>query len=654
MLDLAVASLDNLFFLVVDKDDQVSVLHSVGLCEQLDFGRRVVGLLNDQTARVPPTLVRTPGQLSSQGACFGPATAHPPTTTSIVQARASTPNLQLCAPDPSLPEVTTFHAFRMPQKWIWPFLARAPMSPPDALDLGLALQRCIPSSLQSRAEALVDWLCLACTATSATNVAAASSVLQKKWTEVPGSTPDIRTWCDRWLQIKWPIHPTPPTVATAASTGTPAPPGSLTTLTAADLATIMADFGTRLGTQQHALQQQEKQKLPPHLLTALCSACGWSGDSPDEAGLSDFWKAFTPLRSKNLHELRSFVQNFFSSCRVPTFEVEVAISTSILQALKNCTFDGSLDFADRCMGLSPFSIVSPRLITNWADTQRSMVALESTLQPTSRDHQSMAALNPAAQVPLNDRDLLLMLETLLTFFQKVFGPLCPLLTPLAALRQALRDHHSHLQLSPHKAVCLVWRIHLGCRMFFKRQDLHCAVLQQLANTVASLGDIPSDQVPVALVGPFQLHQVTPQLALPPAPSFGPPPPAAAPTPAPAGPKIPATNHSAHGQQFAQIFAQAKAKDSLARLTSLFTVVPAPPFPDFQAVLGPEFCALFNPKAPCGRFHLLGSCPEGASCTRGHHLPVPPPDPVLRPALDRFQKVVTHFTTHCRPNKKQKK
>ena len=413
-------------------------------------------------------------------------------------------------------------------------------------------------------------------------------------------------------------------------------------ITAEDLLRAVAS----LGTQQHALQQQEVQKLPAHLLSLVALACG--ADDPASAALdhlSEFWQGFIPLRPKRAADLRTFVEQFLSTHHVPNHNVDIAVSTRMLTALKDCAFGGSLDFADRFAGLSPFSIVAPKLVSNWAASRQSMAAMEAVSQPTSADHLALASQTPQTKLPMSDSELMFMVETLSSFLQKVFGPACPLIVPLLGLLRALRSHCSHFQLSPRQVACTVWRLHLAMRKFFNREDCQAHMLHTLVSAFETLSDIPSDHVPPEMF----LHAALP---LPPAPSFVPPPTA----PKPPGPAQVQRQHntSAAGLQFAQIFAAAKAKFPAATLTALFATTPKPPHATFQEVLGTPFCNLCGPQGPCGRFHLLGPCPEGSSCTKGvHHLRVPPPDQVVLPALARFQQVVDHFLAHHRPAKKPK-
>ena len=128
----------------------------------------------------------------------------------------------------------------------------------------------------------MDWLWLAMTISAR----GTDSCLHKPWQAVANPSSEMQDWTALWIEKNWPQEPAP------LAPMHPPNPQAGGGITAEDLLRAVAT----LGTQQHALQQQEVQKLPAHLLSLVALACG--ADDPASAAmdhLSDFWQGFVPL-----------------------------------------------------------------------------------------------------------------------------------------------------------------------------------------------------------------------------------------------------------------------------------------------------------------------------------------------------------------------
>ena len=66
------ASIKSETFLVVDAANQISVAHTLGLCQPLDNGKRLVALFNNDRPRLPQPLLRTPQGVNQQSSKKSP------------------------------------------------------------------------------------------------------------------------------------------------------------------------------------------------------------------------------------------------------------------------------------------------------------------------------------------------------------------------------------------------------------------------------------------------------------------------------------------------------------------------------------------------------------------------------------------------------
>jgi hypothetical protein len=304
------------------------------------------------------------------------------------------------------------------------------------------------------------------------NQGGAAPKLARGWQRMdPGSSPELEEWYQNLLDQAAP-EPATDTPIDGAPGPNETDGGTLAKLADA----IVAARGENPGPGRI---EETRDKYNRYEIELLCGVTGKAGPPElwkdmTEAHLPDFWQQFRGLRKQHAHVRHYFeghVKEHAKSSSQWTYEY--LTTTEVIKAFQALDFAGQdveLSWKNRLRGCSIFAL-APLTENPGQDLlhlREKMIHYEETRdQHRPSDRAAEAAIGLKVDVPTNRMELFRWMDSFTAYLSALFTDKCPLVTWTEAIAVKLQQRHAFHNYAQADWMCLLWRIHLGVRLFFQ-------------------------------------------------------------------------------------------------------------------------------------------------------------------------------------------